>query len=103
MTQQNVSIQSSHLAHMFFVTIHINDLPGCYGNTVTRDKRSLSYLIFVVLGQQELILLGHEIFVAMKSSQIFTKSPPPPCSTLNDRSLIFNIALGQAGALIKFF
>ena len=56
-------ILSSYLAHMFFVTMQIIALPGCYGNTHTRDQRSLSYFIFIVLGEQESILMGHEAFV----------------------------------------
>ena len=48
---------------MFFVTIHINDLPCCYGTLKTRG--SLPYFIFIVLEEQELILLGHDIFVAI--------------------------------------
>ena len=51
---------------MFFVTIHMTDLPGCYASTVTRDKKKYiikrSYLIFIVLEKQELILLGHEFY-----------------------------------------
>ena len=47
----------------------MTDLPGCYGSTVTRDKkRSIikrPYLIFIVVEKQELILLGHEICAAI--------------------------------------
>ena len=37
-TLQNESILSSYLAHVLIVTIYNTDLPGCYGNTVTRDE-----------------------------------------------------------------
>ena len=54
---------------MFFVTIYVTDLRGCYGSTVTRDKNKSitkrSYLIFIVLEKQKLILLGHEINAAI--------------------------------------
>ena len=47
----------------------MTDLPGCYGCTVTRDKKKSilkrSYLTFIVLEKQELILLGHEIYAAI--------------------------------------
>ena len=36
-TQQSESILNSQLAHLFFVTIRIIDLSGCYENTVIRD------------------------------------------------------------------
>ena len=54
---------------MFFVTIHMSDLTSCYGSTVTTDKKKSiikrSYLIFIVLEKQELILLGHEIYAVI--------------------------------------
>ena len=47
----------------------MTDLPGCYGSTVTRDKKKSiikrSYLIFIVSEKQKLILLGHEIYAAI--------------------------------------
>ena len=43
----NESNLSLYLAHMFFVTIHMTDLPGCYESTVNRDKRkSITFTVF---------------------------------------------------------
>ena len=64
---------------MFFVTIHMTDLPSCYVSTVTRDKKKSiikrSYLIFIVLEKQELILLEHDIYAAISVGAWYFQMP----------------------------
>ena len=92
----------------------MTDLPGCYGSTVTRGKRkshNRSYLIFIVLKKQELILLGHEIYVVISVGvwdfqmpkcwglklfhNFFAIFTALLCSILNDHSLNLFFSLVQ--------
>ena len=99
--QQYKSILSSYLAHIFFVT-YISLIYLVIMETLFLGIReSLLYLIFIFLGEQKLILLGHESFVAISVGvadfhmqkcwdlKFFIKllqNLLPLCSKLNDRS-----------------
>ena len=43
---------------MFFVRIHMTDLPGCYGSTVTGDKKISIILDFYCLREKGVDFVG---------------------------------------------
>ena len=113
----NESNLSLYLAHMFFVTIHMTDLPGCYESTVNRDKRKsiiTDHNWFLLslrnkslfcwcmkpmlwfcwgIGFSDAKMLGLKIF-----HRLLQHLPLPLSSILNDRSLrthTFRLAASQ--------